>query len=981
MIKLSSKLQFVGQAVLKGLAFKKRHSTRSHSANRKKSRLFSLEMLESRRVLNGDFAFAKHLGGTGSDTGYAIVTDEAGNVYTTGSFSGTADFDPGPGTVNLTSAGSNDVFVSKLDSVGSFVWAKKLGGTGSDVGNGIAVDGLGNVYTTGSFFGNADFDPGAGTYNLTSTGSFDVFVSKLDSDGDFVWAKKLGGTSSDVGNGIAVDGLGNAYTTGRFLGSGDFDPGAGTSILTSAGSNDIFVSKLNSAGNFVWAKKFGGTSEDAANGIAVDALGNVHTTGNFSGTADFDPNAGSFDLTSAGSKDIFVSKLDSAGNFVWAKAISGTSFEDARGIAVDDLGNVYTTGSFSGTVDFDPGVGSFDLTSAGSNDIFVSKLDSAGNFAWAKAMGGTSIEDGRGIAVDGLGTIYTTGYFQGTADFDPGVGSFNLTSAGSSDIFVSKLNSAGNFVWAKKLGGTSYDQGNGIALDGEGNVYTTGYFQGIADFDPGAGTINLFSTGGAGVFVSKLTQDFVVTAPVSGAADWVLRRSGANIQLFDKQTVSVVSQRPYSKTLGVQINGASIVVNSLTIDFQFGGFFSFPNGIRLVGSTGADVLKIRGAGAESLIYHPATTASGTTSFDVYGSSITMLGVESAVVSNVNSLVMETPNSTDVLTVASATGYGGAVASMISGTSSTEAIAPLTWSNVRNVTIDTGSNDVITAGVANDTITFGAGSLDAVGMQNLTLDMGKGADILAVHTLGDLGLPVGGGALWCIGGAGADRIVASGNADFWLNNSQLISSLGGRILLDDIELATLTGGAGNNLLSAVGFSGSVILNGGNGNDTLRGAVGNDSLIGGNGNDWLYGNDGSDMLDGGANDDWLFGGDGDDSLFGGIGNDILSGQAGNDALDGQAGVDLYQFEGTNNAETLRLEFLSATTSQFVRKPSGLSTTLELDSITNDASDEVSVQALGGDDLIAIDLAITMLGVVDGGDGTDTCTAPASWTKISC
>ncbi len=672
-----------------------------------------------------------------------------------------------------------------------------------------------------------------------------------------------------------------------------------------------------------------------------------------------------------------------SGDFAFAERFGNIGTDFGQAIVSDDAGNVYTTGYFNGMVDFDPGAGIFNLSSGGAGSVFVSKLDSAGNFVWAKAFGGSSDDRGNGISLDGLGNVYTTGYFEATADFDPGAGTFNLSSAGGKDVFVSKLDTVGNFVWAKALSntGTGYGIGNGIALDELGNVHTTGYFEGTADFDPGAGTFNLMSAGIEDVFVSKLTQDFVATAPMTGAADWVLRRSGTYIQVFDKSTNSVISQRPYAKILGVQFNGAASVADSLTIDFQFGGLFSLPNGIRVEGNTGTDLLKIRGAGNELLTFRPSSTASGITSFDVNGNLVTMMGVESTVVSNVSSLDIETQNSTDVLTIAAATGYGGAVASMISGTSSAVAIRPLTWSNVRNVTIDTGAHDGIGAGVANDTVTFATGSLDAVGMRNLTVDVGKGIDTLIVNNFGDLGLPISGGAFWFLGGAGADRLWVSGNADFRLNDSQVVSSAGGRVYHDNVERATLTGGVGNNLLSAVGFSGSVILNGGNGNDILRGAAGNDSLFGGNGNDWLYGNDGDDSLDGGANDDWLFGGDGNDSLLGGLGNDILSGQAGNDALDGHAGVDLYQFEGTNNAESLSLQFLTATTSRFVRKPRGLSTTLELDSITNDASDEVSVQALGGDDLITIDLAITMLGVVDGGDGTDSCTAPAGWTKVSC
>jgi hypothetical protein len=389
------------------------------------------------------------------DFGQGIAVDSAGNVYTTGHFSGTADFDPGPGTYNLTSGfdGSqyrDDIFVSKLDSSGDFVWARSMGGTGEDRGADIAVDSAGNVYTTGYFEGTADFDPGTGTYNLTSAGGRDIFVSKLDSSGDFVWAKSMGGTGSHGADaaahgdkfGIAVDSAGNVYTAGDFEGTADFDPGPGTYNLTAAGDSDIFVSKLDSSGDFVWAKSMGGTSGDFGPSIAVDSAGNVYTAGWFYGTADFDPGPGTYNLTSAVDANIFVSKLDSSGNFVWASRMGGGGIwpgDRGRDIAVDSAGNVYTTGMFRGTADFDPGAGTYYLTSAGNTEIFVSKLDSNGNFVWASRMGGPNIDRGRGIAVDSAGKVYTTGYFRGTADFDPGPGTYNLTSAGDWDIFVSKL--------------------------------------------------------------------------------------------------------------------------------------------------------------------------------------------------------------------------------------------------------------------------------------------------------------------------------------------------------------------------------------------------------------------------------------------------------------------------------------------------------------------------------------------------------------
>jgi hypothetical protein len=455
-------------------------------------------------------------GGTSNDSGNSIAVDSSGNVYTTGYFQGTVDFDPGAGTSNLTSAGSVDVFVSKLDSSGAVVWAKSFGGASIEYGFSIAVDGSGNVYTTGIFGGTVDFDPGAGTSNLTSAGSEDVFVSKLDSSGNFVWAKRFGGTSSDYGYSIAVDSSGNVYTTGYFQGTADFDPGAGTSNLTSAGNADVFVSKLDSSGTFVWAKGFGGALYDQVSSIAVDSSGNVYTTGIFSGIVDFDPGAGTSNLTSAGSADVFVSKLNSSGALVWAKSFGEASFDLGNSIAVDSSGNVYTTGYFNGTADFDPGAGTSNLTSAGSADVFVSKLDSSGNLVWAKSFGGTSNDVGYSIAVDSSGNVYTTGAFVGTADFDPGAGTSNLGSAGSEDVFVSKLDSSGALVWAKSFGGASSDFGNSIAVDSSGNVYTIGFFQGTADFDPGAGTSNLTSAGLTDVFVLKLTSsgEALAAAPV-----------------------------------------------------------------------------------------------------------------------------------------------------------------------------------------------------------------------------------------------------------------------------------------------------------------------------------------------------------------------------------------------------------------------------------------------------------------------------------
>ncbi len=454
------------------------------------------------------FKWAKKIGGTTNDYGQSIKVDASGNVYTSGLFQGTVDFDPGTGTSNLTSAGSTDVFISKLNASGNFVWAKRMGGTLNDYGASI-IDASGNVYTSGWFQGTADFDPGASTYNLTSAGDSDIFISKLDDSGNFVWAKRIGGTSADGAWMLALDASGNIYTTGRFQGTVDFDPGAGTSNLTSSGNRDIFVLNLDNSGNFVWAKSMGGTSNDLGKRIAVDASGNVYTTGVFLGTADFDPDPSvTYNLTSAGGYDIFVSKLDASGNLVWANRMGGTADDASQGFVLETSGNVYTTGAFSGTADFDPGSGTYNLTAASLWDAFISKLDASGNFVWAKRMGGSCYEWGWSIALDGSGNVYSTGEFACTGDFNPGTATYNLTPAGNEDIYISKLDASGNFVWAQNIGGRSaVSIGRSIALDAYGNIYITGVFAGTVDFDFGKSKFNLSSTNAySDVFILKLSQ-------------------------------------------------------------------------------------------------------------------------------------------------------------------------------------------------------------------------------------------------------------------------------------------------------------------------------------------------------------------------------------------------------------------------------------------------------------------------------------------
>ena len=562
-----------------------------------KELLVCLSLLSAGVGFAQDYQWAKQLGSLGNSvTATAVVADPLGNVYSTGYFLGTVDFNPGASVVNLVSSGGNDIYIQKLDAGGNFLWAKNIGGTGSDQAFGIALDNQGNVYTTGSFTGTVDFDPSAVTNNLIAAGSSDIFISKMDASGNSIYAKQFGGTSADNACAISVDASGNIYASGYFNGTSDFDPGATVANLVSAGSSDIFVSKMDAFGNYLWAKCIGGNGDDLARAMVVDAAGAVYFTGSFRTSADFDPGLGTANLTSAGlTNDIFVCKLDAFGAYVWAKGFGGNtnnplnadnpSFPAAseRGcsIALDAVGNVYTTGYFQGTADFDPGVSAFNISSAGSTDIFYQKLSNSGAFIWAKSTGSNAIDAGYGLCLDAEDNLFVTGFYSGAADFDPGAGTTLLTPAGASDIFVSRLDAAGTMIWAQSAGGTGSDISNCIAVKNFGHIITAGTFTATADFNPSVATNALTALGTLDAFVCQWRQSIisnlapVITSfsPVSGPIGTTVTITGSNFNPIAannvvyfgsvKATVSAATATSLTVTAPIGANYESLTATNL----------------------------------------------------------------------------------------------------------------------------------------------------------------------------------------------------------------------------------------------------------------------------------------------------------------------------------------------------------------------------------------------------------------------------------
>jgi hypothetical protein len=473
--------------------------------------LFCIMLLSSSLLNAQNYDWVKRMGGPGSEVARAtIISNEY--IYTIGVFDGTVDFNPNFGVHNLTSSGNSDLYIQKLDTAGNFIWAKRIGGSGSDGANAIVVDDSGNLYITGVFYGTVDFDPNSGVNTVVAQGAYNSFVLKLDALGDFVWVKKMGnGSAGNQGLVITIGRFGHVYTAGAFYGTADFNPNAGVATLVAQGtSQDIFIQKLDTAGNFIWTKSIGGYGREVPYGIEIDTFGNVHTLGTFRGLVDFDLGVNDYFVDSDVHISLFVQKLDSAGNFIWAKCprfdtqtgSSGGSF--GTSLALDDAGNVYAAGGFFGTVDFDPNIGVYNLT--GSQN-FIQKLDASGNFIWAQA---TDASVGVELALDAYGGLYAAGGFFGTVDFDPGTDTFNLTSTASGtsyNVYIQKMDLDGNFVWARNVQAinTGSSTVRAITVDNLSNVYAVGSFNDAVDFNPSIASNVLTSNNGTNdAFILKL---------------------------------------------------------------------------------------------------------------------------------------------------------------------------------------------------------------------------------------------------------------------------------------------------------------------------------------------------------------------------------------------------------------------------------------------------------------------------------------------
>jgi hypothetical protein len=439
-------------------------------------------------------------------SGLSVAVDHQGNIYMAGIFTGTKDFDPSPATHNLTAsnAANPEMFVSKFDASGNFLWVKHIKGNEAAAIT-MDADAAGNIFIGGFFTGIVDFDPGTSQYNLQSKGNDDIFIMKITPDGDLAWAYSFGSLGYDEGLSLKVDKTGAVFFTGYFYGTIDFDPGTGTKYLAATGQAWAFLLKLNSAGNLVFAKCFGGAVYCNGSGLDVDNSGNIYITGGFSGKVDSDPGPGTFNITSINDQDAYILKLDSMAAFLWAAQAGGKRADYGTSVAVDALDNVYITGSFNDTIEFNSGPAPVRIKSAGDEDIFIWKLNEAGTYVWAYSLGGAGNDHVYGAKTDASGDVYIFGTFNSTAYLDP-FKTYQATAAGGADIFISKIGRFGNLVWAATFQGTGDEAPAAVVVDANYRIYTTGWFSKTVDFDPQAGTANIVCSNTYNAFLQKMNQ-------------------------------------------------------------------------------------------------------------------------------------------------------------------------------------------------------------------------------------------------------------------------------------------------------------------------------------------------------------------------------------------------------------------------------------------------------------------------------------------
>jgi hypothetical protein len=431
----------------------------------------------------GTFSFAKGMGGNNSDAVECIAANALNDIFITGSFTGIADFDPN-GTFNISAANTSDVnlFCAGYTAAGVRIFAKSIGGTEGDGAYGIACVNNASVLVTGIYEGSVDFDPSSAVQTRTGPFRNAFFAKYTTAAGAYVFAKEMGKRPNvlapDIGRDVTTDAAGNIYVCGDFTDTTDFDIGPGVVNLTQSGPTwYVFVAKYSPSGALLFAQKIGNTTGTISAGrIFINSAGHILVTGTFSGTIDFDPAASVSNLVSnSGSRDVYLATYTANGAFVGAAALMATaSADDLRDCYLHENGYLYVAG--------------------GTGGILFGKYSGTGSPVWTKQLTNlTSSLTGAGIRADSAGNVFLTGNFSSSCDFDPSAATYTLNATSSLSFFLAKYDNSGNFVFAHTSQGNWWQESRSMEIDSAGRIYIMGRVLGNADVNFGSDTTTVSS--------------------------------------------------------------------------------------------------------------------------------------------------------------------------------------------------------------------------------------------------------------------------------------------------------------------------------------------------------------------------------------------------------------------------------------------------------------------------------------------------------
>ncbi|MGZ4090511.1 MAG: T9SS type A sorting domain-containing protein [Bacteroidia bacterium] len=507
------------------------------------------------------FNWAKREGLWAYDYGYGIANDAAGNVYLAGKYEMNAIFSG----VTLPNQGNHDIYVAKYSPAGALTWIRTAGGYSGDYAHTLSCDNS-YVYIGGEIEGSGNIIKFIGSsITLVPQGGNDAFVAKYDLNGNLLWARRGGGGSDDKCLGVTSDPSGNVYMCGYFNNQATF----GSTTLYGSGNNDIFIAKLDPAGNFLWAKKAGSATRDEAKWVKCDAAGNVYICGMhgngvvFGGQTFYNPD---------GYFNSFVAKYSTSGALVWVRSFGGVYDDVAWSLTVDKYGKIIVAGEFNSSFY----AGNTHLITSGNADVYIIAYDANGNAVWARKAGGNQPDRARGIGTDGS-NIFITGQFAGTANF----GGTYKTSVDNSDIFFSCLNNSGQFLWTSTVGGPAdasetlgYESGNAICAEATGNVYATGALLSGGVF----GSTSLGAYSRTDVFITKLHNSFLAAreerVPItlnaqpkgkSVALTWPVEYANDSIYFMVERSSDDVSYETLG-TVEINTNGIYSYNDTITAD-------------------------------------------------------------------------------------------------------------------------------------------------------------------------------------------------------------------------------------------------------------------------------------------------------------------------------------------------------------------------------------------------------------------------------